>query len=155
MGREIRKVAKGWQHPKNENGHYQPMHEEYYLDAIEEWINNHRLWAEGKHPDQLRKKDPPEYNFYAEWSGNPPDVEYYRHVKWTDEEANCFQYYENVSEGTPLSPVFETLKELEDWLVENQGHSRKAAENFCKSGYAPSMVFGGGVFKTGVDSCDF
>lgn len=154
MSREIRKVPKGWQHPKNERG-YQPVNDEYYLDALSQWITNHNLWLKGEHPDQLnalyRTND---YKFYAEWGGNAPEVEYYRTANWTPEEASCFQYYEIVSEGTPLSPVFDNLIELENWLVDHEGHSRDAAKEFCTRGYAPSMVIFKGEIKNGVDVFD-
>jgi hypothetical protein len=29
---------------------------------------------------------------------------------------DCFQIYEDVSEGTPVSPVFQTEESLRDWL---------------------------------------
>lgn len=139
MGREIRKVPSNWEHPKNEQGHYVPLNDEYYGDAVDEWYNNHKLWLEGKHPDQ-QMDNKPDYKFFSEWGGDAPSLEVYRKEKWTEEDATHFQMYETVSEGTPVSPVFETLEQLEDWLV-GQGHSRKAAQAFCESGYAPSMTF--------------
>lgn len=33
---------------------------------------------------------------------------------WTKEEATCFQVYETVTEGTPLSPVFKSLDQVEE-----------------------------------------
>lgn len=140
MGREIRKVAKGWQHPKKEDGHYKPLYDKYFEDAFIEWEEGRQKWIKGEDPDADKYNNPKTTKGYIEWNGGSPDPEYYRDVKWTEQEACCFQYYQNVSEGTPLSPVFDTLKELEDWLVSDQGHSRTAAQNFCKSGSAPSMV---------------
>lgn len=153
MGREIRKVPKGWEHPTEESGDYKPMRNEFYLDAMNEWWKNHELWLRKQHPDQLRE-NPPTYTFLAEWDGDPPAVEYYRAEKWTEEQACCFQMYETVTEGTPVSPVFDSLQELEDWLV-TQGHSRGAAHAFCGSGWAPSAIFGPSGMKSGVDACDY
>ena len=150
MGREIRKVPKGWEHTKKDNGQYQPMHEENYETAINDWFKDHQLWLAKEHPDQL-VDDPPTYKYFAEWGGNPPDIEY--HVTYKPEDAICFQVYENVSEGTPVSPVFDTMDLLKEWLI-SQGHSEKAAEGFCNSGYAPSAVMTGGQFKTGIDTHD-
>jgi len=148
MGREIRNVPKNWEHPKDErNGNYIPLLDEYYGDAIEEWIKNHNLWLEGKHPDQDT-----DYKFYADYE-NAPNIENYRTEKWADEEANCFQIYETVSEGAPVSPVFETLTDLENWLVES-GHSRKAAQEFCKNRFCFSMIMSGGVMKSNIHSLD-
>lgn len=38
MGRELRSVPANWEHPKKDNGEYQPMFNEYYGDALNEWI---------------------------------------------------------------------------------------------------------------------
>jgi len=47
--------------------------------------------------------------------------------------------YETISEGTPISPVFDSLKVLENWLVKDQGYSRKAAQEFCVESWSPSF----------------
>jgi hypothetical protein len=51
-----------------------------------------------------------------------------------------WQVWETVSEGSPVSPVFNSAESLVFWL-ESEGHSRLAAENFVKSGSVPSGVF--------------
>lgn len=159
MGREIRKVPKGWQHPENE-GVLQPLYDRDYETEISEWINFHNQWLKGEHPDQKKYSDATaKHKFYAQWSDNPPDIGYYR-PKWKDSERTCFQMYETVSEGTPVTPVFETEEALVDYLVnvgERHGgkHSRKAAEAFVKDGWAPSFVMTPehGI-KSGVDAYD-
>lgn len=146
MGREIRKVPAGWIHPKETDPNdkrgmgYHPMHSENYETVMDEWIKNHRLWLDGEHPDQLEgrvKKG--EYKYWAEWADNPPPVNDYVHYK--PEECTHFQAYENVTEGTPVTPVFASLQELEDWLVEKgelygtrycRRYDREDAANFCK-----------------------
>jgi hypothetical protein len=161
MGREIRKVPKGWEHPKNDRGEYQPMYDEDYETALNKWWTNHCLWIEEKHPDQIKSPElVNEYKYFAEWDGNAPDVEYYR-PKWTDEERKCIQMYETVSEGTPVSPVFETEDELIEYLVEygdfwaqsrgTGGYSREAAEKFVRVGWAPSLIITGGQIYSGVE----
>ena len=95
MGREIRIVPKGWEHPKKRDGSYQPMRDTVYAERAR--------------------------------------------------EPTCYQMYETVSEGTPVTPVFETEDELVDYLVNvgtfwNQKYSREAAEAFVKTGWAPSFV---------------
>lgn len=154
MGREIRKVPAGWEHPKDEHGNYIPMYDEYYGDVISEWIRDNELWMQGKHPDQLSgDEDTNSIKFYAEYWGDPPSVETHRTIEWKDDEVTCFQYYENVTEGTPLSPVFSTLQELEDWLVLSQGHSRMSAHKFVEQGHAFSMIITPNGMFSGVDSC--
>jgi len=140
MGREIRKVPKDWQHPKNALGRYQPMLEDYYNDVLEEWLANNRLWEQGKHPDQ---ESSPEYTralTYAQWYGDAPDPQYYNRNKWSSQEANCFQVYETITEGTPVSPVFDTLEQVEAWLVQKYNYTPDAAAELCRTGRLPTFT---------------
>lgn len=158
MGREIRKVPKTWEHPKKTDGGYQPLYDDSFNECAEEWLQNCILWSSKDHPEQ-QGEDPADYQYFWEWEGDPPDREYYR-PEWTDEERTCIQMYETVSEGTPVSPVFETPEELVDYLVEHgdywdqsRGHggrSRESAEAFVKSGWAPSFAITGGVIKSNI-----
>lgn len=152
MGREIRKVPKGWEHPKDDNGNFKPMREEQYITALNEWIKDHNLWIEGKHEDQLKRPDETkEFKYFASWDGDAPEVAYYNSF-YDPASAECYQFYESVSEGTPLSPVFDSLTYLEDWLVNEKNYSREAAHNFCKSGGAPSFVMSSKGFTDGITS---
>ena len=122
MGRELRKVPADWEHPRRENGTYQPMYETYYGDAFNDWMKEHIQWQEGTHPELIRnpclKK---KYPFYTMYYGNPPRVEYYQTIKYTDDELTHIQLYETTSEGTPISPVFHksNLDELCEWAENN------------------------------------
>ena len=51
------------------------------------------------------------------------------------------QVYEDVSEGTPLSPVFGSPAEVRRWLVA-QGVATGSADEFLRQGSAPSLVVG-------------
>lgn len=160
MGREIRKVPKNWEHPKynhpsyypqdhsEEGNRYHPLYDEDYNIAAQKWIDNFNLWQKGEHPD-FRE----DYRFW-EWAGNPPEEICYRskmmETNFT-EPADCFQIYETVSEGTPISPKFNSLEELASWLV-NQGYSEKAASEFCKLGYSMSMVISNGKVYKDIES---
>lgn len=75
--------------------------------------------------------------------------------EWTEEPTH-YQVYETVTEGTPVSPVFASLDEMQVWLIK-QGFSEKAAEKFIETGWAPSMVYvpGKGVSGLGIHSLDF
>lgn len=153
MGREIRRVPAGWQHPTKICKHwtpgygyggcvldgkrgtcYRPLDENYAKDKKK----YDDLVAEGG-------KDKADNYF-----GQAPDPQWYVPV-WPEGTATHYQIYETVSEGTPVSPVFTSLEDMEDWLVNDGGRdgkvSRKAACNFCQSGWAPSMV----VTRTGND----
>ncbi len=122
MGREIRKVPANWEHPKLDNGNYQPMYDEYYGDVLNDWIKENNLWSKGTHPDLIespRIKD--EYPFYAQYHGGPPDVDFYHTRKYNSEELTHIQLYETTSEGTPKSPVFkaEEFEKLCEYAAEN------------------------------------
>lgn len=154
MSKEIRRVPKDWQHPKDEDGRYRPMVDEEYETAAQEWIDGVLAWADGTHEDLIDKPELKEkYPFFWGRHGGPPDSRFYR-PKF-DGEPVCHQIYESVSEGTPFSPVFGTLDEMKEWLLA-EGYSEYAAENFIKDGWAPSMVFipGKGLSGTGIHSFD-
>ena len=145
MGREIRRVPPAWEHPKDSEGEYQPIADESYEEAMDEWIEAHRQWLRGEHPDQLLGLGA-EYQFYAEWDGGPPAVDLSWRERWTEGEATHWVMYENVSEGTPLTPAFATREELVHFLSTQtdfwgQGPmSREAAEALVQKGHAPSGV---------------
>ena len=163
MGREIRKVPKGWEHPKTDRygkEAYEPLYDEDYEAVAAEWLRECILWINGEHPDQ-NDATPSTQKYFWEYDCGPPSKEDYRPA-WTDEERTCIQMYETVSEGTPVSPVFETPEELVEYLVEGGdewdrsrgtgGRSREAAEAFVKGGWAPSGVAGPSGIKFGIDS---
>lgn len=57
-----------------------------------------------------------------------------------DAERPGYQVYENVSEGTPVSPAFDSVDELRAWLI-RQGVTAEAADAFLRDGFAPSFVY--------------
>lgn len=148
MGREIRKVPKGWVHPQYEPGpdnpHNwtgpKPLYDNDFETVAEEWCVNNELWRKGKHPSQLKRDADfrTAYPYFWMYAVQPPDSTYYR-PKWTEEERTCLQIYETVTEGTPVSPVFETGDDLVHWMVQ-RGTSEKAARRFLEEGWVPSMT---------------
>ena len=149
MGREIRRVPAGWRHPKDGDG-YKPMRDKTYKQAADKWIAECVAWQDGTGSDAAKYKG--KYLYCWEWIGSPPDKEYYRPGFVT--EPTHYQIYETVSEGTPTSPVFETLEDMKAWLIK-EGHSEHAASMFAKNGWAPSMIVNGGkVSEIGIDSLD-
>lgn len=156
MGREVRRVPKDWQHPKRDNGSYQPMYDKSFKEAAKEWKDGFAAWERGERPDYCTGTSTT-YEYW-EYHGSPPDAEYYR-PHWNDEERTHFQMYENVSEGTPISPVMETPEELARWLADNNASAFAGqAANYeswlrvCRGGYAPSAVLEGGVMRSGVEA---
>lgn len=73
--------------------------------------------------------------------------------EWTEEPTH-FQVYEEVTEGTPLSPVFESEEELVEWVVD-KGYARKAAEKFAEYKYAPSSAIINGQWYNDIAACEF
>lgn len=50
-----------------------------------------------------------------------------------------FQIYENVTEGTPQSPVFEELSSLREWLTA-EGWPDDRIAYLIENGHAPSFI---------------
>src|SRR5690606_114544 len=64
-------------------------------------------------------------------------------------EGEGWQLWETVSEGSPISPVFETPEGLARWMVSGASKwmmpaSYEGALKFVKAGWAPSAVAVGG-----------
>ncbi|MGU3401500.1 hypothetical protein ACLBWS_17500 [Brucellaceae bacterium D45D] len=55
--------------------------------------------------------------------------------------ASCtsYQIYENVSEGTPDSPVFGTKRQLVEWLVQ-EGWDKDMIDFLLENGHSPSWI---------------
>lgn len=127
----------------------QPMHNEDFEEACAEWHAEYAKWMTGERPDYFDASEHPNGIEFWEWHGNPPERKYYR--PWKDKDATWFQVWETVSEGTPVTPPFETRQELVEYLVAHGDYwdqqrgdrpwSRKSAEAFCNTGWAPSMAF--------------
>lgn len=169
MGREIRRVDKGWEHPRytaenakypNWVGNFKPLFDEDYETAVAEWIKNHELWLKGEHEDQKGDSEVAKTcKYYADWGGHTSDPDMYR-PKWKN--PVCFQLYETVSEGTPVTPVFETKDELVNYLVNHGddwsrkdgegGWKREVAEAMVKEEWCPSFATEGGKVYTGPES---
>jgi len=134
MGREIRRVPADWKHPKNHKGHFQPMYDCIWQDDMHSWIDDYG-------------------DEFLEWSKDeieaPPDPNFYRPA--FRDKPTAFQIYENVTEGTPVSPVFATQDEMRQWLLA-QGHSEKATDEFIELGFAFSFVYKAGELKSNIDT---
>lgn len=138
MGRTIRKVPENWEHRKDNYGKYIPMHDRYYMDVFNEWLENHKKWEDGTHEDLVGGRTTKEqYPFYALWSSNAPDPKYYQHRKYNESELTHIQLYEDTTEGTPISPVFRSdqFDELCQYAADNCstfGHQKTTKEAWKK-----------------------
>lgn len=114
MGRELRRVPMGFDYPMNMVWYGR------YIDCISTCING----GDGRHCEQCKKM--------AEIKGIPasdcgcPDFDTYLEepMKKLKEllappSGEGYQLWETTSEGSPVSPVFETLDELCEWCENN------------------------------------
>ena len=76
-------------------------------------------------------------------------------------KGDGWQMWENVSEGSPISPVFKTPEELAKWLVDNSASSMGSQTatyeqwmSTIKMGFAPSMVMTNGKLISGVEAME-
>jgi hypothetical protein len=142
MGREVRRVPQDWNPPKDK-----PHFDKSYAEAVAKWKDGYENW----------KVNPESDCEYWEWAGNPPDEEYYRPA-WSDEERTHYMMYETTTEGTPISPAFETPEKLARWLADTKasafGGMSASYEHWlrvCNGGYACSAVFDSHGLRSGVE----
>lgn len=109
-GPSIRRVPPNWEHPKDEKGDYIPMYNETFEEVAEEWKKEYIEWENKTH------------EYYTEgeefWEDKLPPDRYCYRSKFTV-EPTWYQLYQNVSEGTPISPPFATEEELARYLSEH------------------------------------
>lgn len=165
MGRELRRVPANWQHPKTTK---------YNLclgREVEDYepLRDNREAALKSFADDIEKMGLAEAIDYH--GGGPQSHEY---VDFDGKDTTWWQVYETVSEGTPVTPPFETREELVDYLVKNGDFldqkrreegprggfqmpcapwSRHNAEAFVwGDGWAPSTVIDNGKVMSGVEA---
>jgi hypothetical protein len=141
--REVRRVPPGWEHPKDERDRFQPMYDEPFVPVMQEWIAEFqaalRDGAADYNGDRISMET---------WLDDspPPDPKYYR-PDWPEESRTMLMMYECTSEGTPISPAFETPEALARWLTDT-GASAFASLTMtyeqwlavCLGGYCPPVV---------------
>ncbi len=143
MGREVRRVPKDWQHPKENTGRglqFKPLNVGYEW-AAKEWLESLAKVGLQETIDDL---------------GNPPSKEDYM-PEWSEAEADHIAMYEDTSEGTPISPAFKTPEELARWLTDNNASAFASVGatydqwlNTIRRGSAVSMAMINGEIVSGV-----
>lgn len=149
MGREVRRVPANWEHPKEYNAYrkedcYKPLlpfsfdgsFDDWLNSDVPEWLEGRKKWSEGlvkdyrggwkpipweewrSGSDSYRYEDIKTWEDYAGTCPASPDPKDYM-PDWPEEERTHWQMYEDTSEGTPISPVFETPEKLARWLADN------------------------------------
>lgn len=202
MGREVRRVPMGWQHPMEWREQWdrslsrtrmqllpRPLHDDY-PGSLASWQNDGvelarregstwTFWVEysitgyqGRddteptiHPFdesgqavQVRDADHLHELLTARHLAGRPDPADYM-PEFPEGTATGWCMYETTSEGTPISPVFETPEELARWLADTRastfGYDSTATyEQWLQmigAGWAPSAVATGGTLMSGVE----
>lgn len=139
MGREIRRVPVGWEHPKDQRGNFVPLVDVRTGDKQAETWADYLAYFEAEWPEDFRELD------VANRRGVYMPC-------WPADEATGWCVYENVSEGTPVSPVFPDPESLHAYIVQEMGHSPEAAMRFIQVGSAPSAMFVGGQIVMGIET---
>lgn len=142
MGREVRMVHQHWQHPKNERGRFQPLHDgSAYKIRASAWMDTANAMGLQHALDE---------------HGAPPDLEEYMPL-WTEAERTHFMMYECTSDGTPISPAFATPEGLARWLADTNasafagmGATYEQWLDVARGGWAPSAVLSDGRLTSGV-----
>lgn len=163
MGREIRRVPKDWQHPKRKNGEFIPLFEGRNITTEQQkWDEGAAKWAEGLRNDWnggwKALEDDERGMTFEDWYGGRPIADDYM-PEWPEEECTHMMMYETTSEGTPISPAFETPEELARWLADNNASAFGGMTatydqwlNTCKTGWAPSAVCDANRMYSGVEA---
>jgi hypothetical protein len=180
MGREVRRVPAGWQHPRQKCTHspwaggcseakgsdgtcYKPLMDRF-RQHLADWNERNAKWQEGLNQEYDYSAKPWIVKWvpkpadaplaFTDWDGAQPSQDDYT-PDWPEGERTHFQMYETVSEGTPVSPVMESPEALALWLAENgDGWGDSATYEqwlrVCRGGRAPSLVIANGVVSNGV-----
>jgi hypothetical protein len=127
MSRHARKVPADWIHPKNKLGKYIPLRDgENFHQRCSDWDIESLKWKEGLRINGdgvwIPLDDSEKAMSFEEWDGERPVSNEYMPV-WSEADRTHFMMYEETSEGTPISPAFQTAEELARWLVENGANS--------------------------------
>jgi len=167
MGREVRRVCRGWKHPKNKRGKYIPLFDGTdFTKKCNDWDEEGKMWERGLRKDftsglYMEKEDKYKDMSFARWDGSKPRKKDYM-PEWEEEQKTHLQMYETCSEGTPISPVMRTPEELARWLVDNEASangyqtaSYDAWLRVCKGGFAPSAIMAGNIILNGVEAMKY
>lgn len=162
MGREVRMVPADWKHPTD--GFYHDHTRRYislydgadFPDRLSDWEDGKAKWDAGDFPSYATEES--KKMSYSEWAGERPSEDDYM-PNWPQSERTHYMMYENTSEGSPISPGFETPEELARWLADTGassfGSSTASYDSWLRvayGGYAPSAVVVDGVLSDGVSA---
>ena len=141
MGRQIRRVPEDWDHPW-QNGRFIPLLRGSFDEECDDWYSQARDWQDGGHKALAENPGLKQiYRWYHEYAGSPPEdrADYMEHFL-DGRECTHWQLYEDVSEGTPVSPVFATREELIGWIRGSGGLAGWAADSIDECDWCSSAM---------------
>lgn len=149
MSRAVRRVPMDWKHPMMWSPIWDTnMHAVQAKYVFKPLLNR-------RYEDDLAyfKKSPEDFDF------TEPDPNDYMPDFGSDPlDRLGYCMYEETSEGTPISPVFETVEKLASWLAKNNasafGNNTATYEQWldtCRRGWAPSLIFDEQGLRSGVE----
>ena len=124
MGTAVRRVPSDWAHPKDESGRYLPLRDGLDFERrARQWDEHAAKWQQGLCRDlNTNDWEPIKADLlaitYAEYEGSRPDPQEYT-PQWPEAECTHWQMYEEVTEGTPMSPVCASPEELARWMADH------------------------------------
>lgn len=133
MSREVRKVPAGYEHPKSREGRFIPLYDGGSYKS--------------KADDFMEKAINFGLQEAIDCCGNPPNREDFMPA-WDESEKTHFMMYETTTEGTPISPAFDTPEKLAKWLADTGASSFGSMTatyeqwlRVCNGGFAVSAVY--------------
>src|SRR6267154_2667531 len=117
MSLAVRRVPPDWVHPKDEDGYYRPLYDGAdYERRAREWDQQAAKWQAGLRgiygaTDSVSTEAERRGLTYAEFECDRPDPKGYT-PQWPASDCTHWQMYEEVTEGTPVSPVCDSPEAL-------------------------------------------
>jgi hypothetical protein len=121
MGTAVRRVPSDCAH---ESGRYIPLSDGLDFERrARQWDEHAAKWQQGLRRDlDTDDWEPAKADLqaitYAEYEGPRPDPQEYT-PQWPADACTHWQIYEEVTEGTPISPVCASLEEFARWTADH------------------------------------
>lgn len=162
MSREVRMVPADWQHPRDgfyPNGsiRYVALYDGADIESeMADWDERAAAWDRGDFPEYASEAS--RKLSYEEWDSRRPDPKDYM-PNWTAAERTHYMMYETTSEGTTISPAFDSPEGLARWLADTGASafggstaSYEAWLRVARGGLAPSAIVDSNGLRSGVEA---
>lgn len=132
MSIATRRVPPGWVHPRADGAQYIPLRDgTKFTRKARQWDEEAAKWQMGLRRDpDCSEWEPIEAKYrgmtYAEFNGECPDPTEYT-PQWSSSECTHWQMYEELTEGTPISPVCASAEDLARWMADHDDQAMSSA----------------------------